>query len=213
MMEQPRCIMVVDDHEIIAKGCQQYFSEAGLPWQVRWLPSLGEAPDLAGVDLVILDLRLDDGSSITSNVAHLEQRGVPVVTYTSAEAPNLVREAIRAGVLAVVRKSTTPAELIEAVRAALRGEVTPGLDWAAAMDADVDFVEENLRPKEQDVLRLYAVGVQAPAVGRALNLSGDTVSTYIKRIREKYRAAGRPADGPVGLFRRAAEDGLISYYE
>lgn len=213
VVEQPRHVLVVDDHEIIAKGCQQYFLEAGLAWRVDWLPSLGQAPDLAGVDVAVLDLRLDDGSSVADNVSGLEQRGVPVVAYTSAEAPNLVRQAIAAGVLAVVRKSTAPDELIEAVQAALRGEVCPGLDWAAAMDADSDFVEDNLRPSEREVLRLYAMGMKAPTVARALSLSDDTVPTYVKRIREKYRAAGRPADGPINLFRRAAEDGLVSYYE
>lgn len=212
-MEQPLSVLVVDDHEIIAKGCQQYFLEAGLSWRVSWSASLGEAPDLTEVDAVILDLRLDDGSSVATNVSGLEQHGVPVVAYTSAEAPNLVREAIAAGVLAVVRKSTSPHELIEAIQAALRGEVSPGLDWAAAMDADTDFVEENLPPSEREVLRLYAMGMKAPTIARTLNMSAKTIPTYVKRIREKYRAAGRPADSTIDLFHRAAEDGLISYYQ
>ena len=49
-------------------------------------------------------------------------------------------------------------------------------------------------------------------MARILNLSKNTVNTYVARIRDKYRTAGRPADTRVDLFRRAAEDGLVSYY-
>ena len=59
----------------------------------------------------------------------------------------------------------------------------------------------------------YANGAKSERVGRMLGLSANTVNTYVARIRDKYRAAGRPADNRVDLFRRAAEDGLVSYWE
>ena len=58
-----------------------------------------------------------------------------------------------------------------------------------------------------------AVGESSASVARALSVSKNTVNTYIARIRDKYRESGRPAESRVDLFRRAAEDGLVSYYD
>ena len=212
-MDNERSVIVVDDHEIIGKGCQVAFQEAGVPWNVRYCDGLRDVAKGVGKTVVVLDLRLKDGSTPSQNIKALARRNVPVVVYTSAENPVLVREAIRAGALAVIRKSGSPKELVDAVAAAFEGVPTATLDWAAAVDADDDFVVQHLTPTEARVLACYANGAKSERVGRMLGLSANTVNTYVARIRDKYRAAGRPADNRVDLFRRAAEDGLVSYWE
>ena len=212
-MDQACSIIVVDDHDIIAKGCRLVFEDAGMPWSVCWYASLRDAEWPDGRGLVILDLRLEDGSTPTQNLREIEQRGLPVIAYTSAESPILVREAIAGGVLAIVRKSGPSSDLVLAIQDALDGRPSAGLDWAAALDADEDFVGDYLAPIEADVLAHYAEGEKSETVARILSLSKNTVNTYVARIRDKYRAAGRPADTRVDLFRRAAEDGLVSYYD
>ena len=204
-------ILVIDDHEVIAEGCRHRFAEAELPWQVRWATSL-RGVDLAGIDLVVLDLRLADGSTPSQNVIALSSAGVPTVVYTSADDPYLVRESIGAGVLAVVRKSAPITDLIEAIEAARCGQPSASPDWAAALDADGDFVADCLTESEAQVLALYAMGSKSVTVARELGLSKNTVDTYVARIRAKYQAAGRRADSRVDLFLRAAEDGLVSRY-
>ena len=211
-MDQACSIIVVDDHDIIAKGCCLVFEDAGMLWSVCWYASLRDVEWPDGRGLVILDLRLEDGSTPTQNLREIEQRGLPVIAYTSAESPILVREAIAGGVLAIVRKSGPSSDLVRAIQDALDGRPSASLDWAAALDADEDFVVDYLAPIEADVLAHYAEGEKSETVARILNLSKNTVNTYVARIRDKYRAAGRPADTRVDLFRRAAEDGLVSYY-
>lgn len=211
-MDQACSIIVVDDHDIIAKGCRLVFEDAGMPWSVCWYASLRDVEWPDGRALVILDLRLEDSSTPTQNLREIEQRGLPVIAYTSAESPILVREAIAGGVLAIVRKSGPSSDLVQAIQDALDGRPSAGLDWAAALDADEDFVVDYLAPIEADVLAHYAEGEKSETVARILSLSKNTVNTYVARIRDKYRAAGRPADTRVDLFRRAAEDGLVSYY-
>ena len=212
-MYQACSIIVVDDHDIIAKGCRLVFEDAGMPWSVRWYASLRDVAWPDGRVLVILDLRLEDGSTTTQNLHEIERRGLPVIAYTSAESPILVREAIAGGVLAIVRKSGPSSDLVLAIQDALDGRPSASLDWAAALDADEDFVGDYLAPIEADVLAHYAEGEKSETVARILSLSKNTVNTYVARIRDKYRAAGRPADTRVDLFRRAAEDGLVSYYD
>ena len=107
----------------------------------------------------------------------------------------------------------TDDDLVEAVLAAAEGVTFPTPDWAAALDADEDFVAERLSDLEAHILAHYASGESSASVARALSVSKNTVNTYIARIRDKYRESGRPAESRVDLFRRAAEDGLVSYYD
>ena len=73
MMSSQPYVLVIDEYSIIAQGCQLRFAQAGLPWTVRWVPSLHTAdgqlvPELGAADghpapdLAILELRLADGS-------------------------------------------------------------------------------------------------------------------------------------------------------
>ena len=117
------------------------------------------------------------------------------------------------GALSIIRKSAPPDDLVEAVLAAAEGVTFPTPDWAAALDADEDFVAEHLSDLEAQILAHYASGESSASVARALSVSKNTVNTYIARIRDKYRESGRPAESRVDLFRRAAEDGLVSYYD
>lgn len=147
------------------------------------------------------------------NIAYINGYGIPVVVYTSGDDPYLVRRAIAGGALSIIRKTAPPDDLVEAVLAAAEGITFPTPDWAAALDADEDFVAEHLSDLEAHILAHYASGASSASVARALSVSKNTVNTYIARIRDKYRESGRPAESRVDLFRRAAEDGLVSYYD
>lgn len=205
-------LAVIDDHEIVALGVRGAYNAVGSPDEVHisWYPSVARMRHIP--DVVILDLRLDDGSTPAANLKYLLNMNVPVVVYTSADDPYLVREAIVHGALSVVRKSASPRELVDTVEAALNNEVTPGLDWAAALDADSDFVATHLNKVEAEVLAHYAAGELSEVVAHRLGLAPSSVNTYISRIRHKYRVAGRKVDSRVELFQRAAEDGLVSYF-
>ena len=94
-MDATCSIVVIDDHRLIAEGCQSEFARAGLPWRVSWSRSLSEVQWPEGRTLVILDLRLNDGTRPAQVIRDLTDRPVPVVVYTSGEAPYLIRAAGR----------------------------------------------------------------------------------------------------------------------
>lgn len=206
-------IIVIDDHEIIATGCQGEFAKAGLPWSVIWARNLSDIDWPEGRALAILDLRLNDGSRPAEIIAELSRRSIPVVVYTSGEDPKRIREAIAAGVMAIVNKTAPIEELIEAVKAALKDEPSGSIDWARALDVEEDFVKQ-LTHREIEVITLYANGVQADRVARILGLSKHTVTRYIAQIKGKFHAAGLLTDGDrVDLSKATARIGLTSYYE
>lgn len=163
----------------------------------------------AALDIVLLDLLLGDGSSVTDNVTRLRETGVPVLAYSGSDQPALLREAARAGASGVVRKTEPPEAIAQAVRTVADGGVAAGADWAAALEDDHRFVSARLSAREREVLGLYAAGETAERVAAALYVSRETVVDHIRRIRAKYAAADRPAPTKVDLYRRAVEDGLV----
>ena len=205
-------VIVIDDHRVVGLGVKAAFENRGVDGSISWAPTVRDAKRLRG-QVAILDLRLADGSDPDRNIADLNGRAIPVVVYTSGDDPYLVRRAIAGGALSIIRKSAPPEDLVEAVLAAADGATFPTPDWAAALDADEDFVADHLSDLEARILTHYASGASSACVARTLSVSKNTVNTYIARIRDRYREAGRHADSRVDLFRRAAEDGLVSYFE
>ena len=201
---------LIDDHEIVATAFSSVVEGiAGL----RYIGVAPTVDDLLKreqhVDLVVLDLRLADGSSPVNNVARLVQSGANVLAYTSGENPYLVRLAARTPVLGVIRKSEPVAVLEDALRRAARGEPVLSVDWAAALDSDPDLIQAGLSRQEQRALSLFANGNKAQSVASQMGLAPGTVDDYIRRVRAKYALVGRPADTKVDLYKRAVEDGFL----
>lgn len=212
MKRPPTQIVVIDDHRVVGLGIEAAFEAQGADASITWSPTVSDATWEKG-QVAVLDLRLADSSTPGENIAAINRHGIPVVIYTSGDDPYLLRRAIAGGALSIVRKSAPTEELVEAVLAAADGVTIPTPDWAAALDADEDFVAEHLSDLEARILAHYASGASSGSVANALKVSKNTVNTYIARIRDKYRESGRPAESRVDLFRRAAEDGLVSYFE
>lgn len=201
---------LVDDHPALLLGTTAVIDAQPDMRVVATAPRVAELLDSGtGIDVVLLDLHLGDGSSVRGNVTALREAGIPAIAYTGAEQPALLREAARAGVSGVVRKTEPPAALAEAVRTVVNGGVAASADWAAALDDDAPFVSAKLTAREREVLALYAAGETADRVAAALYVSRETVVDHIRRIRAKYAAAERPAPTKVDLYRRAVEDGLV----
>lgn len=119
-------IGMVDDHELTIRGLRDSLADHPDLDFVASAPTVAELFDATtDLDLVILDLRLRDGSSPVSNVEAIRARGLDVLVLTSGEDPFLVRSAARAGVLGVVRKSQPIDAVVDAVRSAARARWCP----------------------------------------------------------------------------------------
>ncbi|MGV8875878.1 MAG: response regulator [Rhodoglobus sp.] len=200
----------VDDHETFQLGFASLLD--GCP-DLTLVASVSRVPELRSVvellDLVVLDVRLSDGSTVEDNVTWLRDHGLNVLVFTAADNASDVRAASRAGVLGIVRKSESRDVILDAVREAARGNPVVTTDWAAAVDADPELATAGLSPKEREVLAHYASGDKSVAVAYRTGLSVGTVAEYIRRIRHKYTMVGRPAFTKVDLYKRAVEDGIL----
>lgn len=205
----------IDDHESVRLGleaaCQRdgskdvVFSGSNVTEYLTWRARNDAAP----ADVVVLDLTLGDGTTVTENVTRLVRDGSSVIIHSVADRPAAVREALAAGAAGVVSKSSSIDDVMAAIRTVARGELLNNVEWASAVEGDREFADAQLSVREREVLRLYAAGLPLKVVAERLGVAYSTAKENITRVRVKYVEVGRPAPTKVDLLRRAMEDGIL----
>ena len=207
-------VALIDDHESVRLGLEAacardgqtiVFSGSTVVSYLDWRAASGAAP----ADVIVLDLTLGDGTTVTENVTSLVADGASVVIHSVADRPAAVREALAAGAAGVVSKSSALDDVLDAIRTVAHGDALNNVEWASAVDGDRDFADAQLSTREREVLRLYAAGLPLKAVAERLGVAYSTAKENITRIRVKYVEVGRPAPTKVDLLRRAMEDGIV----
>ena len=208
---RPARVAVVDDHESVRVGLKAAIVEAGHEFMLAAsnVDELIAGLDGREVDVVVLDLSLGDGSSVTDNVKRVQGAGAAVLIHSIADRVGLVREALAAGAAGVIPKSSATKTVIAAAATVARGDVLNNLEWATAIDADRDFAKAQLGRREREILHLYASGLPLKLAAEQLGIGYSTAREYLDRIRVKYVEVGRPAPTKVDLLRRAVEDGIL----
>jgi two-component system, NarL family, nitrate/nitrite response regulator NarL len=204
-------IAAVDDHPIILDSIAGWVSGADI--RVVGTAATVDAL-LAGpgrhADVVLLDLDLEDGTTVERNVAAILAAGPAVLVLSASDKPVAVRAAMRAGALGYALKN----EQADLIQAAIR-EVAAGRDWISARLAYIFATDDAadrpvLSQQETRALQLYATGMPMKSVARRMTISDETAKQYLGRVREKYARAGRSASTKLELYHRAVEDGHIS---
>lgn len=208
-------VALIDDHESVRLGleaaCQRdgtqtvVFSGSTVGAYLEWRRTSGSAP----AEVVVLDLTLGDGTTVTENVTALVFDGSSVMIHSVADRPAAVREALAAGAAGVVSKSSSLDEVLAAIATVGRGDQLNNIEWASAVDGDHAFADAQLSAREREVLSLYAAGLPLKAVAERLGVAYSTAKENITRVRTKYVDVGRPAPTKLDLLRRAVEDGFI----
>jgi DNA-binding CsgD family transcriptional regulator len=82
-------------------------------------------------------------------------------------------------------------------------------DWRPLPSGATRHARPKLSQSEGEALALYASGLSTNEVATRMNVQYETAKTYLRRVRDKYARAGRPASTKSELIRRAAEDGYL----
>jgi DNA-binding NarL/FixJ family response regulator len=192
-------VLLVDDHPVLRRGLAALLQDEGID-VVGQAASAHEAiarlEDLSP-DVVVLDLSLEEGSSL-SLLAALHERSPrsAVVVYSVHEDGERIRRAFERGAMGYVTKREDPDVLIAAIRCVRTGERFLGARAARAMADDlargaVVAPDEVLSPQELEVYRLIGLALGTPQIAAAMGLSVRTVETYYDRILGKLGLAGR----------------------
>ncbi|WP_302849654.1 response regulator [Humibacter ginsenosidimutans] len=209
--QAPIRIAIVDDHRMLLAALTEWIR--GAADDIEMVAAVATWPELLTheafpVDVVLLDLDLKDNIPVSIKLQALKAAGVPTMLMSAYSDPNVVREALAAGAQGYIVKSENADMIVEAIRAAVRGDsfISEELDVALSQSTTGS---PKLSAQERRVMALYGAGEPVKSVAFKLGISDETAKSYLKRIREKYRVAGYDVGTKVALRKRAILDGIL----
>lgn len=202
-------VVIADDHAIWRSGLR---ADLGENFTV-----VGEGGDAAEAiaavratspDLVLCDLNMPNGGGLA--VVKAVSDSVPVVMLTVSEAESDLLEAVAAGALGYLVKSTSAEELRHHLWRAAKGEPVFSSSLAALVLTEFRRLHKAqapagvaLSPREREVLQLVARGHTYREIGEQLYISAKTVENHVRNILQKLQLNRRQE-----LIRFALEHGI-----
>jgi DNA-binding NarL/FixJ family response regulator len=204
----PVRVAIVDAHPLVAEALGALAARHDLDVVAvvsTWGDLLGH-PAMP-VDVVVLDLHLHDGLLATRRVRELAALGIGTVVLSRRTDAASLASAMRTGASAFVATSDSPRDFVSAIRAASVGGRHISRNRVAAARGAVSSPDAGLGRQEERALVLYSVGSSVREVAAEMDTTQETVKSYIKRARRKYRALGIDIGTRESLRRYAAEQG------
>jgi DNA-binding NarL/FixJ family response regulator len=196
-------VAIVDDHPMFRIGLAAAIAEMDgieLVGEAQRADQVADLVDGSAPDVLLLDVRLPDGSGLEVNrwiAAH--HPDVRVVLLTMSEDSDTALTALRDGASGYLVKGAGPQRVESALRAAAAGDVV--LDQALAQSVSELAQTRRAAPsrpfpeltdREFDVLALIAEGMDNQAIARRLVLSPKTVRNHVSNVFAKIHANDRP---------------------
>lgn len=209
-------MLLADDHAVVRSGLKMVLDAQPDLEVVAEAGDGAEAVRLAldsDTDLAILDVAMPRMTGLQA-VAELHKRRpeLRVLILSMYDDERFFFEALKAGASGYVLKSAANRDLIEAIRAVMRGQ--PFLYPAAVTALIRDYLErarsgesvpeDPLTPREQEVIKLIAEGHTSEEIAEALVISKKTEERHRANILEKLGMRNR-----VELTRYAIRRGLV----
>ena len=209
-------ILVADDHPIVLKGLRTVLNAQADLEVVAEATDGEEAVHQAlteDVHLAILDISMPrkTGLQAAREITHRRPE-VRVLMLSMHDNEQYLFEAIKAGASGYVLKSAVDRDLIEACRAAMRGEpfLYPGgvralmREYIERSRAGETLHGDVLTPREEEIVKLVAEAHTNEEIGEMLHISKKTVERHRANILEKLGMRDR-----VQLTRYAIRRGLV----
>ncbi len=216
-MNEKISVLLADDHAILRSGLKALLALEPDMEVVGEAGNGREAVELAQSlrpDVLVMDISMPemDGLSAAKRLHDLQYEGRIVILTVHAEEAYLF-QTLKVGASGYVLKSSADTELMDAIRAAHRGEVFlyPSAVQKVLKEYRRGALGEGgteyatLTSREQEVLKLTAAGFTNREIAQELVISPKTVDTYRQRIMEKLNLHHRSE-----LVRYALKTGLLT---
>jgi DNA-binding NarL/FixJ family response regulator len=211
----PTRVLVADDHAVVRRGLVLLLNQEPDFEVIAEAADGAEAVEKAlaeEVGLAILDVAMPRMSGLQAARELARRRpGLQMVMLSMYDNEQFLFEALRAGASGYVLKSGADRDIVDACRAAVRGEsfLYPSAVTVLVRDfvsrADRDRAEfEVLTPRELEVVKLIAEGHTSREIAAELVISAKTVERHRANVLEKLGMRDR-----VELTRYAIRRGLI----
>ena len=201
-MSQPIVILIVDDHALVRKGLFALLNVRPEVYVVGEAVDGTDAVHLActrNPDVILMDLEMPgkDGITAIKEIRQKQQKS-KILVLTSYTDDERVIAAIRAGADGYLPKTTTPDDLLQAIRRVHQGDLPLDPSVASTVVRELNRPSQppqsrpdRLTEREIDVIKLIAMGLTNQQIASELALSDRTVSTHVSRILTKLQLENR----------------------
>lgn len=204
----PIRVALVDDHSLVREGIRALLTV------VDFLDIVGEADSGASAvdmvrqtqpDLLLVDIGLKDMNGLElTRLLRQEHPSIKILILSMYDNNEYVSESVRSGASGYVLKNSPSREIIAAIEAIASGGTFYSAEIARKLAADRP-TDNELTPRESQVLCKMVQGLNNKEMARELDISVRTVETHRLSIRRKLNI-----DKPAALLNYAIERGLIS---
>jgi two-component system, NarL family, response regulator DevR len=216
--DQPIRVLIVDDHEVVRQGLRAMLEAAGdvvVAGEAARVQESVEVAEAVRPDVVVMDVRLEDGSGIEATREIRARRpDTKVVMLTSFADDEALFASIMAGASGYVLKQVRGGDLLQSIRTVANGG---SLLDPAVTGAVLDRLRKGkhllkderlarLSPQEERILTLVAEGKTNKEIGDTLHLAEKTVKNYVSSILSKLEVARR-AEAAAYLARHTGTPG------
>lgn len=207
-------LAILDDHEVLLDSLTSWITSNAPDFDLvlsanSWQQLVHSAN--FPTELVLLDFQIREPVSIEARVRTCRAAGAKVIVLSGLDTSQASERALAAGASAFVSKSQPLRDVMDVARGVMGVQRDASLqkDWRPLPIGAQNEVRPKLSYGEAEALRLYATGLSTTEVASRMNVRYETAKTYLRRVREKYKLANRPASRKADLIRRAAEDGYL----
>ena len=207
-------VLLLDDHAVVRTGYRRLIDAEPDMQVVAEAATAAEAYALLQqqlIDLAVVDISLRGTSGIDA-IRRIITRDISakVLVLSMHDNPGIVTQAMRAGALGYLTKSSEPGDLLDAIRTVARGRRVLSPDVAqvlAEASLDQEQMLNRLTPREFEVLRMVASGEETRQIASCMHLSPKTVLNHLSMVRQKLET-----DSDFKLLRLAVRHGLVDLH-
>ncbi|NYF90158.1 response regulator transcription factor [Tunturiibacter empetritectus] len=195
--------MVVEDHPVFREGLNMIIAAEADMETVAQASTAEEALQeyrRTRPDVILMDQRLPGASGTEALIAiRSEFPHAKIMMLTTSSGDIEIQRALRAGATAYVLKSTPKNELLRIIRTVSTGRKHIPSDVASSVAEHMG--QEDLTPRELEVLELIREGNKNKQIADQLSISETTVNFHIKNIVDKLQANDRTHAVTIALRR------------
>lgn len=199
----PIRVLSVDDHPLFREGVAALLAGQSDVTLIAEASNGREAVDQFRrhrPDITLMDLQMPEMNGVDAMIAICEEfPSARIIVLTTYVGDALVLRALKAGARAYLLKSLLRKELLETIRLVHAGQrrIVP----VVAAELAEHATDDDLSPREVDVLRLIAGGNANKAIASQLSITEETVKGHVKNILAKLAANDRTHAVTIGLKR------------
>ncbi len=198
-------LLLVEDHRLMFEGLSSLLAEYPDINVVGVATTVSDAVAKATLlkpDLVLMDYRLPDGDGAQASEKIRSTMPDTAVLFLSADpSESSMMRAVEAGASGYVSKAASAEELVSSIRKAAEGEfLLEAATMARLLEqrrqlqrkaVEYQRLSTDLTPREREVLRSMALGLDNYQIAEALGIGYGTVRGHVRGVLEKLGAHSR----------------------